>query len=444
LKRSTLNRIGFGALLPVFACADSMAPRAVPAEQPSGIVEQPTLGTIDLLYRRVAAAVPAFAGFYIGRDTDVVVLLTDTSAIAIAKAAILSTFGPAFGDRYSQHRWHSATARYTYLQLADWRDVLTMRLLRRDDVASVGLDQRTNVVRIRVVNDAAAAVANADLAALQLPPDAIDVRVGTAFVEAATLQDRARPLPGGYYVRADFQNGQTAECSLGVNAANNGNVTNWFLTASHCTRTQGGAPDGTVFYNTAIVSADRLGVESGDAPIYTGGACPSGRVCQRADVAIIRYDATSIADWRYLARTLSPGNGSSGSIVINSQAPRLEILNVEGYNGTPPAAIGARVDKLAHVSGWTVGEVFDVCTNVNSGISNMTLLCQTIVDGYALPGDSGGAAFFFSDFIGGTWADLYGIANLRSTDNRSWVYSPMSSIYQELGINPYVVFFCAC
>ena len=404
----------------------------------------------DALYRRVAALVPAFGGMFMRGADTVVVVLTDASQLQGARDAVRTVFGERYYGMYAAMSWTSITGAFNYAGLAEWRDRLIPLALAIPGVSSVGLRQRLNQVRIGVLNESARAPVMALLVQLEIPQPAVLVQVEPSFTQMTALTDRHRPLTGGFQVRTS-----SGSCSLGVNGTTGGapvsEQTRYFLTASHCTDVQGGFSDNTFFYQNTLGLGDFIGGESLDAPTFTGGVCPAGRVCQRADAALIRYHDGFDADVGFIARTLFPNRSEPGSIDLDPNtypagpfpyAEKTSIANVDGYHGPVPPMEGQRVDKVGQASGWTFGSVEDLCISASPIGTNFTYVCQTLVSGRSLEGDSGAPVF---NLWPGTYSvNFYGIVSLGVQSAPLFTFSPMSAIYSELSIYPYGIFFCYC
>jgi hypothetical protein len=402
------------------------------------------LNPIDSSYRAIAAIAAAFGGMYLDNAENFVVVLTDTTRLASARSAIISVFGPKFEQMYGAHQWRAARGSFNYSILADWRDQLAPAVFATPDGVSIGIDQRRNRVRLGVRTAEAIIALAAVVQKAGIPENAVAIEIRAAPVIGATLRDRHRPLSAGFVVyQGDFA------CSMGVNATNNGPVNHWFLAASHCTPVWGGFADMSVMHQTNVsAEADRIGVETLDAPTYPpGGTCPApqGELCMKVDVAMIQYDNLATADFGYIARTNFPRRSTPGSITLDaSRSGKVVINNVEGYHGTPPPVIGSRLDKVGKSSGWTYGTLDQICETYRmQGPGEFRVLqCQNLVLSYFTGGDSGAPVFLIDPYA--EWAWFYGIATAYGPDHDYYIYSPMSAIYSELSINPDGIYFCGC
>ncbi|MEO7713372.1 MAG: hypothetical protein ABIV10_10690 [Gemmatimonadaceae bacterium] len=159
--------VGFGS-----ASCERPSPVIVPAKTVSGASSSVRARphTIDDQFRSVGALVPEFGGFYLDDSGRPTVVLTRDDALPAARAALTSVFEAGFG----RAPWQSASGRYGYLALANWRDDLTKKLLRGvNGVSSTGLDHMRNKVRVGVTSDAGSRAVTEALAKLGIPTDAV-------------------------------------------------------------------------------------------------------------------------------------------------------------------------------------------------------------------------------------------------------------------------------
>lgn len=92
-----------------------------------------------------------------------------------------------------------------------------------------------------------------------------------------------------------------------------------------------------------------------------------------------------------LARPIERSTGVSGSITIDASAPR---INVTGSFDYP--YVGETLDKIGITTGWTSGQVFETCTDINGG-GGIWLWCQDKVSAGAWYGDSGSPVFYYQN-----------------------------------------------
>lgn len=237
----------------------------------------------------------------------------------------------------------------------------------------------------------------------------------------ATLRDRFTPAVAG--IQINFGN---YVCSIGFNADLGGERS--FVTASHCTGRQGGV-EGTLYYQPLKSSYPAaIATEVSDPQYYKGGNCPKGKKCRYSDAARAAYDANTSATRGVIANTSGVNNGS---ITVTGAS---SFFNVNGEaNG---AAVGDYVNKVGRTTGRTRGRVTRSCVNTSVTGSTVYLLCQTFVSdpGGAVVvrgGDSGSGVF--TDPDGSNNVTAVGILWGGSSDNKTFVFSPLSQVKQELG-----------
>ena len=162
------------ALIGATAC-DRTDPRAAsgPPHTQSAASPPHRVRTVDDQYRQVGSHVAEFGGVFLDGGNPVVVL-TKQSALPAARGALNLVFGVRFERRYRDAAWQSTPGRFSYVALADWRDVLTRNALRGvNGISSTGLDQRRNRVRIGITSNPGRRAAIDALGRYGIPPDAV-------------------------------------------------------------------------------------------------------------------------------------------------------------------------------------------------------------------------------------------------------------------------------
>lgn len=232
-----------------------------------------------------------------------------------------------------------------------------------------------------------------------------------------TLRTEHRPTKGGLQVHWSQY-----VCTLGFNVDHAGGRS--FVTNSHCTDQQG-ANSGTRYDQPArTANSTPIAFEVQDPPYFTGGACPADRRCRSSDAARARYESGAESTRGEIARTTGVNNGSltvAGSFWVTEQND-----NATNFGGT--------LHKVGRTTGWSSGSVTNTCVNVNVSGSDITLLCQTLVQrrGRSIVGggDSGSPVF---RPISGTDVELVGILWGGSARGDLFVFSPLKNIQDELG-----------
>ena len=244
----------------------------------------------------------------------------------------------------------------------------------------------------------------------------VDVVETEPIIALATLRDRSDDIVGGLQIRfSGFL------CSLGFPAFRDG--VRGFVTASHCSDSQGSV-DGTTYYQPLNqVPGDVIGTEIADPPyVRNGRTCPKGRKCRQSDANFSRSEGQRAVVIGQIARTLA-----LGSLEIDPDNPTYTIT------GKGVAGMGATANKVGRTTGWTRGTVSGTCVNTGVSGSTLVLLCQTFVNGNGVivqGGDSGSPVFAINQngsvaLLGGLWG-----GNQSGTQ---FVYSPIANIEAELG-----------
>ena len=241
-----------------------------------------------------------------------------------------------------------------------------------------------------------------------------------------TLQDKVDPRIGGLQIH--FSN---FLCTLGFSADHESGERS-FVTASHCSDTQG-ATDGTAYFQPLSSVDDKpIAFEVDDPPylkrVVLGGVlCSRGKKCRLSDATRARYE-DGVESLGEIARTSGANSGSlaiMGTFDVTSQAARDEKV----FSGP--------LNKVGRSTGWTQGEVIHSCARVNVFGSNIQLICQTIVREpnkiIVGSGDSGSPVFeITSTGTESPTAELVGIL-WGSQGSDTFIFSPLSGIVDELG-----------
>lgn len=281
-------------------------------------------------------------------------------------------------------------------------------------------DEANSRLVIGVENAAAIPRVRDAMARLRIPGAAVAVEVTPPIHQVATLRGRGRPTTGGTQI-----NFTQFLCTLGFNASRGSQRS--FVTNSHCTATQGGVEGTQYFQPTRTKDPTVIAVEVADPQYFQGGACPAGRRCRYSDASRARYRAGVTSDRGAISRTSGPNNGSlrvTGTLTITAQD-----------NTTTRFPLGTVVNKIGRTTGWTRGRITRTCVNVNVTGTNITQLCQSFVQdpGGAEVVDAGDSGSNVFQIISGNNVRLLGILWGGSADNRTFVFSPLKQIRDELG-----------
>ena len=252
------------------------------------------------------------------------------------------------------------------------------------------------------------------LSQLGVPGSDYEIRVTAPIHQVATLRDVWRPTQAGIQIHfPGFL------CSMGFNADAGGERS--FITASHCTTTQGGVESTPYWQPLSTVDPTVIATEVADPEYFTfktNSDCPRGKLCRYSDASRAAYSSGVASTRGAIARTTGANNGS------------LEVVGSFDVTAQSDAGLGATVNKVGRTTGWTQGPVTNTCVNTNVFASRIHLLCQTFVAAGVAGGDSGSGVFAITRKNDVT---LVGILWGGSGDGQTFVFSPMSGVTRELG-----------
>jgi hypothetical protein len=407
MRRST--RVSATTLaVAVFAagCTDGSAPftPGVP-DQPSihAQVEAP-----DQL--ALAAQIPGFGGLFLDQGMPTVYLQSPDARGAAERA--LAGFMRARGQDRSELR--VLPARFHYQQLDTWfREIMPIHTV--EGVVFSDLDEAANILTVGVEHGSARLSAEALLAGLDVPREAIRFVEAEPIRPLVTLRDMWRPVSGGLQLHFGMY-----VCTLGFNALHAGG--NSFITNSHCTDKQGQMTSTAYNQPNRNLANSYVGVEVDDPAYFKGGVCPRGKNCRYSDSSRGLYEAGVTFDLGVILRTASR-HPTEGTLDIDLANPTFLISGKQNN-----VLVGQEVNKMGRTTGWTYGNVSNTCVNTSVQGSNIMQLCQTWASMGSQGGDSGSSVFSWS---GGGTVQLNGI--LWGGNSTSIVYSPINNIEQELG-----------
>ncbi|HEX7119074.1 MAG TPA: hypothetical protein VF212_09815 [Longimicrobiales bacterium] len=398
--------IAAGAIVWAAACGD--VPETTSPEASRDALAPGAQSASDLA--TVARDVPAFGGLFIDADGVPTAYVTDASERGAVEAAV----GGFLASRgYAATSLRIREGRFGFAQLDRWFRGASPEVLATAGVVFVDLDERSNRLLVGVEHAGAANAVRGVIARLGIPADAVEIRETAPIHFAATLRDRVRPVQGGLQIH--FGN---FLCTLGFNAVRAGQ--NSFITNSHCTNQQGGTEGTQYFQPLSTVDGTVIATEVDDPEYFRGGQCPRGRRCRFSDASRAAYSAGVDFSLGAVAQTTSRGN-LSGSLTI---------AGTFSITGERDPLAGEEANKVGRTTGWTFGTITNTCVNVNVSGTNITQLCQSIVEGGVGSGDSGSPVFGWS---GGSGITLFGILWGGSGAGDLFVFSPISNIEQELG-----------
>jgi hypothetical protein len=290
-------------------------------------------------------------------------------------------------------------------------------------VVLVDVDEGRNQLYVEVESAGHREAVERAAAAIGIPDEAIAIDTGSPFVSYATLRNKVRPVVGGVQI------GELGlPCTLGFNVSvtEKGSVRDHmpsFITAEHCT-----------FQRQACLEQPNSGTDN-DLGIEIDASetfpCPLGDRCRWSDASRIRYVLPGQCS-NPRPPFLLAGIARPAEITESANTVKLTTggtIRIEGERAFPVK--GRQLHKVGQETGWTVGTVLYTCAALvhsNTGILN---LCQGVVRGLAMAGDSG-APVFETDGPPHRRAILNGILWGGDMGDR-FAFSPIGNIESHLG-----------
>lgn len=403
-----------GLVVVAASCRDSSTPAEPDADllaaraQAAQSADLPSTGELD-------RQVPGFGGFYLDASGTPTIYLTRGSARANAERA-LAGYLNARGLGVASLRVQEA--RYGWQQLERWQAAATMAAFESQGTVFVDNDETVNRVRIGVADLNSMGQVRAAVAQSGLPDDAVIIERAEPIVMVATLQDVVdRPVRAG--VQINFPG---FLCSVGFNATLGTEKS--FVTASHCTTTQGGVESTPYWQPRETVDPTQIATEVADpAYVRNGPGCPKGRKCRFSDASRAAYINGANQALGLIAQTSGPNNGSltiTGSFSITS-----DDCGTTGGCLT----VGTTVNKVGRTTGWTAGNITNTCVTTGVLGTQIVQLCQTFVSAGVGGGDSGSDVFQ----ITGSTVKLAGALWGGNSAGTQFVFSPFGNVTRELG-----------
>lgn len=417
MRRSLLFFPGcaVGAALMLAACQDNSSPTSSAAGPISARV-QPSQGSHLPSPAEFDRQVPGFGGFFLNRDGSPTVYLTRGSSRTPAERVLA---GYLAGRGLPTAAVRVVEGRYGWQQLQRWQAAATVEALAVPGAVFVDNDEANNRVLIGVENPGVMGQVRAAVARVGIPNEAVLVERVEPIVQVATLQNVVdRPVRAG--VQINFPG---FLCSVGFNATSGTQMS--FITASHCTTTQGGVESTPYWQPLQSVAPTQIATEVADPDyVRNGPGCPHGRVCRYSDASRAAYIDGANQALGLIAQTSGANNGSltiTGSFSITSD----DCSTLGGC-----LAVGTTVNKVGRTTGWTAGAVTNTCVNTGVSGSRIVQLCQTFVSAGVGGGDSGSDVF---QITGGSNVILAGILWGGNSSGTQFVYSPFGNVTTELG-----------
>lgn len=376
------------------------------------------------VFADLGRAVPEFGGMFVDEqrnDTlDVYVLGNDPSLAARLDVAINAIPELAM-TRAQQTQIKLLAARYTFLQLKEWHDRMSVVLLGHPSVVLTAIDQQANRLLVGVEDFSAEAEVAAELARLGIPRAAIKLEFMQNLEETpavhepgglvatnspgVTLQSKIRPLVGG--IEITHKEGDSVfACTLGFIAERS--RVSGIVTNSHCTEVAGGV-ENTIFYQPSPEDADKVAVESVDPcyfwrgpeptfppnceplphPIPAEDKCEENEACRYSDSAFATLDRGVQASLGFIARPTR-----ERSLDWDPPDTFFKIVGEQSVvvQRTPVSMVG-------RTTGWRTEVVAQVCANrkitrtVRGRQQVYDYICQNLSSGAGDSGDSGSPVF---------------------------------------------------
>jgi hypothetical protein len=390
----------------------------------------------------VAQAVPGFGGYFIDSDGMPAVYLTDASQRPAAEAALagfLEDRGFAAADL------RVLAADYSWQELDAWYRASWPQALAATGAVFSDIDESANRLRFGGVDASALASIAGAVTGAGVPSQAVVLEQASPVYQLASLQDRIRPVQGGLQINFFALDASPLSylCTLGFNAYSGGAAS--FVTNSHCSNVQGGSETPTTYYQAlrrygsatggfstfpGTEEDNVIGHEVHDPHYWTGLDCPvPGFTCRYSDAARAEYAPGVEFDFGRIARPEARAGQEAGTLEIDAKKSSFRIVGKQMNS-----VMGEPANKVGRTSGWTGGNVIGTCVNsiVLGSATPIIQLCQTRVDAWADSGDSGSPVFGGRNVSNGR-VTLLGILWGGSSDNLTFVYSPMGNVERELG-----------
>jgi hypothetical protein len=329
---------------------------------------------------------------------------------------------------------------YDILELSRWRPEID-QVLSLPGTVFTDLDESSNRLRIGIESSEFQDRVEAFVANSGVPLQAVIIEVVDPIFYLKDLRDKFRPVQGGTQIEIDTAVFGYTHCTVGFNAIFNN--LRGFITNSHCTGSLDGGVQGKMFHQPTdpfnpFADQNILGFEHFDPEMWSGGICPSGRICRRSDAAFIWYASRfgfpqnfSIENPNLYGSGIARTTSWTGSLTIDDANPKFDIVS-EGF-----PLYGEFVDKVGRTTGWTFGRITETCVHSNVKDTDNTMLCQYRVlrdvgdNLISDHGDSGSPVFRWLDFDSSD-VELYGILWGGNASGSQFVFSSMLFIHLDL------------
>jgi hypothetical protein len=384
-------------------------------------------------FSEIGWIVPEFGGMFLDSEKETLYVYLNGAGPELA-TKVDAAIGYAFGsERPAYRRLEVLPGQYRFQALSAWQDRMSRRVLSIAGVVLTNIDHSRNRLRVGVENMATAPAVEAELVALDIPREAVNLEQVSAVsvstfplgldpqpADVTTLQSMIRPLVGGIQIEIK-QSDTISRCTLGFPAIRQ--RVEGFVTASHCIEDPSNFEE-AIAYQPRNNDTNRVGVPSVDPPFFddtTNKHCPDRRVCRYSDSAFVKLDEKIRA---------TVGNIAQPQKTINWDGK--SFFNIVG---TAASVKDMAVFYVGAKSGRIGGKITAVNVKINEKGSNVTYLNQTEVkwDKEVPNGDSGAPVFAIKVLPGaisdGNSVNLLGILSSERS------FSPIQNIQmdKELG-----------
>ena len=357
----------------------------------------------EALFATLSGMVSSAAGFYFKTDGDLVVYVRDSAQFEAARAAMLqlaSTHGLQ-GPRGGAAHVLVRLARYTFGDLAAWRDSVFAHAQAIEGIRTLDLDEEQNRVRIGILPESILA-ATQQLRNL-LPALGVDTGAVVTYAakppvdEVNAFADPAAEIGAPWDTLAAGQRFESHHtegwkpCTVGFVADRNSGsgVERVWVSGSHCTDIKFKL-DGSEARMTSQ-NGRNIGYEIVDPEGYTCHVFAG--ICRGSDASV--FSSTGPSQRGLIAKPAllnSVGAEWSSTYLATDLAhPYFIITSVE--NGE--LSVNSLVQKIGIRTGWTSGYVTKTCVDQwdNGVINTKITLCLYDTDYFSGGGDSGGPVF---------------------------------------------------
>lgn len=412
--------VGFLALT---SCVDDEPAEPVTPQAPRWTVATLPAESIfgDAPFMEVARQVPTFAGYYYAADQPGELVVAMASPADFNRAASLIRSALQRGSRGQAIDIQNIVpheVEYTFLELARYRTVLRGSVFGVPGVTSLGVDESDNRVRIGIEEGSVELEVRDLLATLGVPEDAVIIYIDPRAVSTALTLDDAQPdglIQGGWQIDAPG----SGPCTLGFPAKRHSDQAPVFVSASHCTYKRA-EPDGYSFRQPE--GGQVIGPEIVDPYAHLCGS----NLCREADAALM--SASVPIDFEKIARTTqrSSCDACGASLNIDTANPTLTITDTY-----PHTIEGETLDKIGQTTGWTYGEVFSTCDDIE--VDNLVKLCSDRINFSVDFGDSGSPVFRLAPYGNVQLRGIVWGRNANLWRGRYGIISDLHQIQKDLG-----------